>query len=610
MARVVPALLVAVLAVGPVATAEAAPLRVLVTGDSLVRPLDDLMVRPVERAGGRVARDPRPGTGLTRPLVLDWPKHARRQTRKHHPRVTVMFIGAGDSEPLPSSTGPEVACCRRAWIDAYADRVERMMRSYMRRKRSHVYWLTLPAPRQQGRRQQFLAINYAITQAARKAGEKAHVVDTVPVLSPDNRFRRERRYRGRNVVVRDGDGVHLTTPGARIVRDLVMRAIRGDGLFPRAAPSATRAGTVTLVYEPPLPALEIGAAYALSVEAGRGAANQIAVAEGNDAYTVTDAGAPLDPGPGCVTVSPAEVRCPTARAVTDRSAFVDAGSAADRVALTGLASRTAAEVRGGAGQDVIFGRQGADLLLGGGGDDALAGGPGVDRLDGGPGDDTLHGGSDRDWVSYQWRSRPVTVDLARQAGGSAGEHDLLLELEGVIGGAGADELRGSGESDTLVGGEGRARDRVRGRAGDDGLIGHRVAGGPGDDVVDARRLSCGRGEDLVHPRTFPAPGSLPLECERIVAVFVVVRPHPIGTRRAPIFGVRCHTARRCRGALALHDSQGFLGRARFSFRRPRDLGALQAVRILLERPSRDRVVSLRLSGQRAYQRFSLEIRLP
>src|SRR5215212_2572067 len=184
------------------------------------------MVRPVERAGGRALKDARPATAITRPLILDWVKHARRQVRKYRPRATVVFIGAGDTEPLPSAAGPQVACCRRAWIDAYAERVEQMMRTYTRRRRSQVYWLTLPAPRQRSRRQQFLAINYAIRQAARKAGAKAHVVDTVPVLSPNNEFRRTRRYHDKRVVVRDGDGVHLTTAGSRMVRDLVVGTMR------------------------------------------------------------------------------------------------------------------------------------------------------------------------------------------------------------------------------------------------------------------------------------------------------------------------------------------------------------------------------------------------
>ena len=156
------------------------------TGDSLVQPLDELMVRPVERRGGRVDDGPAPGTGITRPLVLDWVKHARRQVRKHRPHATVVFIGADDTEPLPSANGPRVACCRRAWIDAYADRVERMMRTYMRRKRRHVYWLTLPAPRQREPAATVPGDQLRDRAGGAQGGRKAHVVDTVPVLSPDN----------------------------------------------------------------------------------------------------------------------------------------------------------------------------------------------------------------------------------------------------------------------------------------------------------------------------------------------------------------------------------------------------------------------------------------
>jgi hypothetical protein len=56
-------------------------------------------------------------------------------------------------------------------------------------------------------------------------------VDTIPALSPGNRYRRRVRYRGKTVVVRGRDGVHLTTAGARIARDLVVRAMRADGVL-------------------------------------------------------------------------------------------------------------------------------------------------------------------------------------------------------------------------------------------------------------------------------------------------------------------------------------------------------------------------------------------
>ena len=212
------------------ARAETPPLRVLVTGDSMMQPLDEVLKPHVERAGGRLVSDRRPATGLTNPVILDWVQHARKQARRHRQRATVMFIGANDSNPLRTEDGREVNCCRRGWIDAYARRVAKIMRIWRRDSRAYVYWLTLPTP-VEPRVAQFAAINYAIRQAAAEVGPQVRVVDTVPAISPGNRFRRRVRYRGRRVVVRDRDGVHLTRAGARIASDLVRRAMRSDGLL-------------------------------------------------------------------------------------------------------------------------------------------------------------------------------------------------------------------------------------------------------------------------------------------------------------------------------------------------------------------------------------------
>jgi hemolysin type calcium-binding protein len=481
----------------------------------------------------------------------------------------------------------------------------------MRRKRRHVYWLTLPMPRQDSRRQQFLAINYAIAQAARKAGSKAHVVDTVPVLSPGNRFHRRLRYHGESVVVRDGDGVHLTTDGARIVRDLVVRAMRSDGLLRRTARAAATAGMATLDYEKPLPELEIGAAYALAVEAARGQRSRIAVGEDADGYTVIDNGAPLLPGSGCSAVTAHTVRCATPRAAEDRSVFVDAGNGTDHVALPGLRLRTAAEVRGGGDADVIFGSAGADVLSGGGGGDILVGGTGIDLLDGGGGNDVIAGGPDRDAVTYQRRSQPLTVDLAGETGGARGEHDRLYGIESVIGGRAADEIRGTRGSDTLVGGEGAAHDRLVGRGGADGLIGYRAIGGRGADVLDAHRLGCGRGRDVIFRRTHSPRGPFPRTCERLIAIFVVLRPQPIRTsRHRAIFGVRCFRIGTCRGALELRDRKGVIGvigRRHFELRRRGESDRLHEVRIRLRR--HPRAATLRVTGVRAFQTSSFAVTL-
>jgi Ca2+-binding RTX toxin-like protein len=65
-------------------------------------------------------------------------------------------------------------------------------------------------------------------------------------------------------------------------------------------------------------------------------------------------------------------------------------------------------IRGGAGNDRLFGGGASDkivggpdddLLIGRRGDDWILGGPGRDRLSGGPGDDQLRGGPDKDKLS-------------------------------------------------------------------------------------------------------------------------------------------------------------------------------------------------------------------
>ena len=371
-------------------------------------------------------------------------------------------------------------------------------------------------------------------------------------------------------------------------------------------PGGAWAATVELVYEEPIPGIA-ESAYALSVVAARGEANRITVASNSDAFAVTDAGAPLTAGDGCQEVPRGGVRCPTPQPARDRSVFLDGGDGGDRLALGPQLTGTATEVRGGSGADLVFGGAEHDLLFGGAGADGLVGGTGFDELDGGPGGDVLYGGPGTDTASYQQRRTPVQVDLAAGTGGGSGEGDTLGEIEEVVGGRGADDLRGSSEPDALLGGEGPGRDRADGRGGDDVVIAHRAIGGPGDDSVDGRSLSCGAGQDAVYRGRHKAPGPFPRPCEFVVAVFLVLRAQPVATaRRAVTFAVRCNGPMGCRGALELRDGRGRLGRARFTVRRGRDPARLKRVVIRLARSPTRRVVTLRISGMRAYQRSSFK----
>jgi Ca2+-binding RTX toxin-like protein len=124
-------------------------------------------------------------------------------------------------------------------------------------------------------------------------------------------------------------------------------------------------------------------------------------------------------------------------------------------------------VRGGAGDDTLIGNGSRNTLEGGSGDDTLVGGLGADILAGGDGIDT---------VSYQERTRDVTVDLGGVGNnGEFGEDDVITGVENVFGGAGDDTLIGDAGANWLAGGEGD--DTLVGGGGNDYL-----EGGEGNDM--------------------------------------------------------------------------------------------------------------------------------
>lgn len=126
----------------------------------------------------------------------------------------------------------------------------------------------------------------------------------------------------------------------------------------------------------------------------------------------------------------------------------------------------------GRGNDVIEAGIGDDVLMGMGGDDTLRGGDGSDTLKGGRENDLLEGGDGDDSIVGQ-----RNVDTI---GGGAG-HDTLK------GGGGPDEIYGEDGNDFIKGGT--YADFMKGGMGDDTLLGNRhddtLEGGWGHDEMNA-----------------------------------------------------------------------------------------------------------------------------
>lgn len=158
----------------------------------------------------------------------------------------------------------------------------------------------------------------------------------------------------------------------------------------------------------------------------------------------------------------------------------------------------------GTGDDFVYGRENDDQLIGGAGMDTLIGGPGDDFLEGqadddmlmgGAGSDSIYGGDGSDQIKGSIGADHIFGEDGADLLSGEGGNDVLDGGSGddtVLGGAGHDDLRGDSGDDVMAGGHGD--DVVKGATGSDVLLGglgnDTLNGGAGDDVLNG-----GIGED-------------------------------------------------------------------------------------------------------------------
>jgi lysophospholipase L1-like esterase len=201
---------------------------VLVTGDSLAMPLDAEVARRLEGDGIEVVRDPQVGTGISSAQVGDWGSISVRQTREEEPDAIVIFIGANEGFPMAAPGGGDVQCCGSDWAAVYATRVRRMMDTYRQAGEARVYWLTLPAPRDDDRQEVARVVNEAIRVAAQPYRVHVRLLDMVEQFTPGGEYRDSMEIDGEEKIVRESDGVHLNGEGAELAAETVLDALGED----------------------------------------------------------------------------------------------------------------------------------------------------------------------------------------------------------------------------------------------------------------------------------------------------------------------------------------------------------------------------------------------
>lgn len=203
--------------------------KLLVTGDSMSQPLDDVLARRLAGgAGTQVTRDPHIGTGISKSGLVDWGKLSSRQTATERPDAVVVFIGANEGFPLKGSDGRAHDCCDAAWAAAYGTRVRTMMNTYRRAGAARVYWLTLPLPRDPRRQLIARAVNAAVRAAAQAYRAHVRVLDMTALFTPDGRYRDDMPVDGEQRLVREADGIHLNETGSELAASAVQRSVGAD----------------------------------------------------------------------------------------------------------------------------------------------------------------------------------------------------------------------------------------------------------------------------------------------------------------------------------------------------------------------------------------------
>ena len=198
---------------------SAAP-KLLATGDSTMNGLDTFLSDQLGDAAN-VVSEVKPGLAISRANAFQ--PMAVKLVARLRPATTVVSIGANEGWPMRAADGALHDCCDEPWVDEYARRVRRTMITLGRR----VFWCTIVAPKDQRRVPILAAVNAAILRAAQGLAQ-VHVVRIDQVFSP-NGYRDVIRYDGRDVRVREPDGVHLNIAGAKIAAREVVKAIRAVG---------------------------------------------------------------------------------------------------------------------------------------------------------------------------------------------------------------------------------------------------------------------------------------------------------------------------------------------------------------------------------------------
>jgi len=212
------------------------PLRVYLTGDSFLADVSRGLSTAVARDDRwEPTTDAKPGTGLSRPEVIDWPERIRARL-PDDAEVVVLGFGGNDAQDLLANRR-QVKLGDPAWEVEYQARIAAVLDVVARPGRT-VVWVGMPvATAKNIERARPAMTRAAKAELAKRPGTL--FLDTAADLSAgDGDYTDVLRIDGEPKRVRATDGYHLTPAGASLLgRSLVALVatvwpIEGDGTAP------------------------------------------------------------------------------------------------------------------------------------------------------------------------------------------------------------------------------------------------------------------------------------------------------------------------------------------------------------------------------------------
>lgn len=208
----------------PEPAAKLHPQRVLLIGDSLMQNGclgSQLEVRFKQCKGVQVARWAKQSTGLARKDYFDWAAKLKELIAKHQPDLIVAIWGANDCQSVTNSRGKALAVFgTEAWDKAYGERVEEMT-AIAHDAGAELVIIGLPSMRNEKYGARIARLNSVVEKHAQQAG--GVYLPTWNITSGNHgSYLASIKYNGKNINMRQKDGIHLSNGGAGYVSDWLM----------------------------------------------------------------------------------------------------------------------------------------------------------------------------------------------------------------------------------------------------------------------------------------------------------------------------------------------------------------------------------------------------